>query len=545
MLSDNDNHMHQPLTDNILARGVWYGTRHQLCMFHLVFKPFAAYVKLPPYLKGKRKSNANKHVKLARDWVLSWFRYCESNDEITVSKLHLHAWLSTPHVRQIMSKATAKSIMTTIDTCIWPLYDKWARPYKMFIRSFDECTSNAVEHENWSVKEGGDVVHASMSIDTSANVMNCKTFHRNKVKKQNFAAAVTSTPLWSKTETSDSICTHAEDLLKEEWNARSMYASVRLTAIVWYVRSTWKASPFTLESPYTKFTRVRIVNIVMHEGKAYLVCSCGFHHMHGIPCRHILHITEKVLLEYFDPRWYKIFYHFYGRDPEITRLFNHTRDNPVPGCMYDGDLSPCESTLPAFKGQYLLSYFDQIVHSIIPVVSNPTPFLDVGDITPELLIEKRAPTQLSLTHRFHPLGLGSTVCMTNETATLHESTSPARTSSQAEASNQNVMFNESGSPGFTSQFAEAIQDNTADESEDDNPVDIMEDMRQVFFDIAEMVENKPSLRKKALNQMKALHQGLVADYCKDPHSKFVSTMESNKTSRMVSYNPPAESQKIR
>ena len=523
MLSDNDNHMHQPLTDNVSAGGVWTGTHHQLCMYHLVFKSFAKWVKIPPDLKGKKKKRANDHVNLAREWVLTWFRYCESHDEITVSKLHLHAWLFTPHVLQILSLPTATSIIECIENAIWPLYDKWARPHKMFIRSFDECTSNAVEHENWSVKESGEVVHASMSIDTSANVMNCKTFHRNKMKARNFAAAVTSKPLWSKSESSDSICTHAEDLLKEEWNSRLMYANARLTANVWYVRSTMKASPFTLASPSTKFTRVRIIKIVMHEGKAYLVCSCGYHFMHGIPCRHILHITDKVLLEYFDPRWHKVFHHFYGRDPQITSLYNSTRDNPVPGCLFDGDLSPPESSLPALTGVESLSYFDDIIYSPIPVVSNPTPFLDLGDITPEILLEKRFPTELSLFQRFNPVGLGSTVCMTQATQSLHEAAAVAHSPSPAKASSGNVVG----------------------DSDEDNHEAITEDMRQVFYDIAELVDNKPSLKKKALDQMKELHHSLVADYCKDPHSKFAPAIGKNKSSSMVSYNPPAESQIIR
>ena len=185
MLSDNDDHMHRPLTDNASSGGLWAGTRHLLCMFHLVFKNFGEHVKLPPFYRNKsKKKKATKIIELAKQWICSWSRDCETHDEITVSKLHLHAWLNTPHIIDIIQEQTSKAIMNVVDTIIWADYAKWARPYKLYIRSFDECTSNAVEHENWSMKEGGDVVHASMDIDTSAGVMNSKTFHRNKMKKK-------------------------------------------------------------------------------------------------------------------------------------------------------------------------------------------------------------------------------------------------------------------------------------------------------------------------------------------------------------------------
>jgi len=568
MLSDNDDHMHRPLTDNASSGGLWAGTRHLLCMFHLVFKNFGEHVKLPPFYRNKsKKKKATKIIELAKQWICSWFRDCETHDEITVSKLHLHAWLNTPHIIDIIQEQTSKAIMNVVDTIIWADYAKWARPYKLYIRSFDECTSNAVEHENWSMKEGGDVVHASMDIDTSASVMNSKTFHRNKMKKKKFAKSLNLTPLWSKTDTSQSIVTYAESLLREEWISRTFYDSSRVCADEWYLLSTRKLSPFSLNSPITRFRRVRIVKLVVFDEKGYLICSCGYHQRHGIPCRHILHITNVVQLEHFDPRWHKVFHHYYGRESDVTQVFNEARNNPVPGCLYEGDLLPNPDSLPLLNGTTCLSSYTTIINSPVPVVSNPSPFLDLRDVTPELINEGRGSTDtLSLTHRFNPVGLGSTVCVTNLTLSLHTDAeglqSPAVSQSQdpdSVGTSDLVDASESSLPssnashaasGATDQVLESTSasahvDCPLATVDDSDPDEELEDIRQVYFEIAELVESNPSLRKRALSHMKSLHESLVAEYNENPLARSESNIRNNKKAKIVSYNPPAESKHVR
>ena len=292
-ICDDDSQMYEPVVHNSLNDGVWQGTKQSLCMWHLVYQKFTKYIKEPSHFTDSQKKRCTEKISLAKYWVCTWFRECETHEEVNLSKLMLQQWFELPDVSEALGDGTGKAIMELIDTKIMDVYAKWNRPDRLYLRSFDQVTSIAVEHENYSVKVEGSVVHASMNLNTAATVMNAKTTFRNQIKSQDAASAVVSKPTWSKSPTADHITNYSEGLLMSQWLSRTSKVSARVSFKVWYVASKNHRSYFNKLNPSTTFTRVRIISLVEFNGKFYLVCSCGYHQRQGIPCRHLLHITGK------------------------------------------------------------------------------------------------------------------------------------------------------------------------------------------------------------------------------------------------------------
>jgi len=124
------------------------------------------------------------------------------------------------------------------------------------MRAFDEVSNVAVEHENYSTKQKGKLVCASMRLDTAAQTMNSHSQHRNFVKAAKAANSLNSRPTWSDSSTAKYITPYAEGVLGGQWIVRNNYFSARVSRSKWYVRHKDQNAPFDPEHPQTKFIRV-------------------------------------------------------------------------------------------------------------------------------------------------------------------------------------------------------------------------------------------------------------------------------------------------
>jgi hypothetical protein len=67
----------------------------------------------------------------------------------------------------------------------------------------------------------------------------------------------------------------------------------------------------------TKFRRVRVVELI---NAAFLQCSCGYFARMGLPCKHILRITNTVSATMCHIRWAKQYLFQFGKNDYVTDL---------------------------------------------------------------------------------------------------------------------------------------------------------------------------------------------------------------------------------
>lgn len=523
-ITDNDSKMWLPVVSSAGSKeSPWYGTNHRLCMWHIVFCNFGSNVSAPSYMSPAQKSRCSDLVNTARDWVCTWFRYCETKSEIVASRRLLSAWLQLPEIIAGISQMNCDEINRRIEDKIMKHYAKWCRPDRLYLRCFDHVTSMTVEHENNAVKgQKGSVVHASMSIDTAANVINAKTKFRHALKSQAAAIALTSKPTWSKTPTSEHISKYAEGLLREQWQKRQKNVSVRVNQKKWYVRKYCKLTPFALDRPSTLFVRVRIVIMVEHRGAQYLKCSCGFHQRHGIPCDHILFITGEIKLEYICSRWFKIFRHYFARNDGITAIYRKSQKNPVPGCLWTEECPPQSEDYPVFDGIDNILYFTSVLESPVAVVSNFTDMLNVSDIS----VYNQDTHTIFIPRSAAPNGMGVSACL-----------SPMRRANLVQDSNFHC-------PPSDDSFCEP-SDDQMDDSDADHVDDNMFDLKTLYYEIVNLVEGDRELEVAAKNEFIHIKSKLTKMFNDIERTNRNPRILANDKAGVVSSNAPCERLKIR
>ena len=535
-ISDDDSDMYDPVVHDSANEGAWKGTKQSLCMWHLVYKKFEKSIKEPSNLTPSQLKICTQHILLAKYWVCTWFRECETHEEINLSKRMLEYWLELPEIEEAMGPGTGAAIKDLIDTRIMAHYSKWNRADRLYLRSFDQTTSNAVEHENYSVKVEGSVVHASMNINTAASVMNAKTTFRNRIKSQNAAAAITEIPTWSKTPTAEHITKYAEGLLMSQWRSRVSKVSARVEKMKWYVASKTRRTPFKDDDPSTTFTRVRTVSSVLHNGEYYLICSCGYHQRQGIPCRHLLHVTDCIKLEYIDPRWHKVFRHYYGKHEVFTRSYVHSQFNPVPGILCPSELLVCSGSYPLLNGVEDVSFFTSILESPCPVVRNYCEKLQPNDFS-----VWDDGTQMLLTHNSThlPSGAGTTLCLSqNAVQELGSGTLIAPRGCDYDSDTQEHFV------------CNVLEDkeaclSSADDTSNVGCKDLSNDLKLMYYEIVDIVDGDPQLQRAALIELSCVHKKIMTLYNDKATCEERPDVAVNKQAKIVSSNVRSETQTIR
>lgn len=71
--------------------------------------------------------------------------------------------------------------------------------------------------------------------------------------------------------------------------------------------------------------------IVSYNDLGYLKCFCCYYERMGLPCAHILQLTDIVDIAMCDICWWNNFCYHYGRKAEITKAFDNAIQSKLPG----------------------------------------------------------------------------------------------------------------------------------------------------------------------------------------------------------------------
>jgi hypothetical protein len=125
--------------------------------------------------------------------------------------------MNRPDVSESMGPAYPCMLDNTYLLSTWiKKKDKLLCYKRMFLRNFNNCISILSEVDNSSTKQGGDRLRPAMSILTAAQAMSDKSNHPMLVKEGNPDKSMSSTTLWSKSNTSNKITSRGEGLVEAE-----------------------------------------------------------------------------------------------------------------------------------------------------------------------------------------------------------------------------------------------------------------------------------------------------------------------------------------
>jgi hypothetical protein len=143
-----------------------------------------------------------------------------------------------------------------------PNRGKLQRHHRMEVRSTEENTVAAAEHEHSSNKKYRDSVKHHHGIAKTALTLENNSRKRNGEKRQEEAEASESHALWASSETVDVVTMFAEVLNMRQYDERRHYQSVRVSLTKWFLRCIRDKEGLLKETEedaplkYAKFDRV-------------------------------------------------------------------------------------------------------------------------------------------------------------------------------------------------------------------------------------------------------------------------------------------------
>jgi hypothetical protein len=156
------------------------------------------------------------------------------------------------------------------------------------------------------------------------------------VKEGHDAKNFDATQNWSATKKNFFIYKYAEGMITFQWKKGSLYMSIRIISITWWVMliigNNIKISTKDGKDVHPRFRRVRVIQWV--EGHNVLICDCGYFQRIGLPCRHLFHVKGNISLTDCDIWWYKSYTYHFRRIPRYThqvcQIINRVKVVGVP-----------------------------------------------------------------------------------------------------------------------------------------------------------------------------------------------------------------------
>ena len=71
-----------------------------------------------------------------------------------------------------------------------------------------------------------------------------------------------------------------------------------------------------------------------------LFCTCSHYERHGIPCSHILRVTDKLVPQMCDIRWFKCYAEYFKHNEHVTKVLSSAVDNALPGVRWEENIDP-------------------------------------------------------------------------------------------------------------------------------------------------------------------------------------------------------------
>lgn len=318
------------------------------CGWHIVEKGFSRHC---PTMNSVPTHNQESFLKLGscvKNFVYSWMKpnYCETEEEVRVSKALLQAMLSSKHVKDIFACTSpddcpSLKIKTWIRQYVEPLERNFLYCHRKSVRHFDAHKNTSHEGTNNSAKSNGIPVLACHSIAQAAQTLNAQALEKCAEIKQLAATSVTSTKLWSKLPLKNDVTKICVGLVEAEWKRSSNYLIFRADPVTWRVVVKDGCWHEEVDGDYHIFIPIfRRVRSVSLSNDTFMCTCCSFERV-GYPCCHSLAVLRKEFPDYQGPSkndvalfWHSA-YALYGERPdefpELDALFTKLRQIDVKG----------------------------------------------------------------------------------------------------------------------------------------------------------------------------------------------------------------------
>ena len=330
-ITDGDPHEYHPLKicmNN--PSSPWYGSKHGLCEYHLLFQGWMKHVR--PSIPSNQ--NEIQHIcKIFYHMLCSLFFYIETQQEYDFIHKTIFEYLKKEEVTNLLGDNLKGKLLEFLTIHLFPYSSYFARYHRINVFGFDQETSSIVESLNKAMKVGECSVKPRYSLDHSSKAIVGISNHSSKMKAMKNAKQINSMKPWTRSETASYLTPYAEGIAIKLFDRGLKQVYVQVSSNDWYVMSpnlndegTTEDKSILSKVKVPKFRRVRHVFIQTNNGKKYMKCSCGFYQRHGQPCEHIFSIIKVNQPQFHHVRYHQTFSYYYGRKAKFTNKFNILRN---------------------------------------------------------------------------------------------------------------------------------------------------------------------------------------------------------------------------
>ena len=361
IITDADRSMKEAIASLVNdKKSSLYGSVHGLDVWHSLYHPFAKMSTSATTPRGK------EYLKEIQNWMLSFYVYVETEDELDISIHNLICFTASFTVSKELGKVLTQQITDFIQGTWYPNKHKYAKCYKMDALYFGQISSNPAEHSNKFIKSEEISTRPTMRLKSAALVISNKTDLKAQSKLQSTKEHIISTPTWSSSTTAEHITKHAEGLIHKEYSLRQNYVSVRKSPFEWCIVAKTSHGVGLEEKPdganITRFKRLRKVRLFCDGNSYSMSCSCCMPKTHGLPCRHLLYLLGEPKLTMVHVIYLNQYYVKYGVDPKYTSKFDEQRNKHLGQIVIPSEdaleLLSYSGTYPVFANS---SEYDEIM----------------------------------------------------------------------------------------------------------------------------------------------------------------------------------------
>ena len=179
--------------------------------------------------------DAKKLYKEFVSWCFSFTTDIETEEEYTMSKAGLRAWLQREETITHLGINAIEKLEEWLVMKLFTKESRFARCYFLGVRNFENKATSVVESINSSTKNTLKGLHASFLLDETVSNLNVHSEMLCKDKEREVMLSLSSVPTWLQSRTSHLLTPFAEGLVMKEWNNRSKYCYVKMSKETWWV----------------------------------------------------------------------------------------------------------------------------------------------------------------------------------------------------------------------------------------------------------------------------------------------------------------------
>ena len=192
LITDGDWNKYSPFTDAV--RKGFYNSNavHQLCVYHLLLQPLQALAKYVP-----DNPDAKKQYKEFVSWCFSFTTDIETEEEFTMSKAGLRAWLRREETVTHLGINAIEKLEEWLVMKVFTKETRFARCYFLGVWNFENKATSVVESINLSAKNSSKGLHASFLLDKTVSNLNMHLEMLCRDKERDVILSLSLVPTWS------------------------------------------------------------------------------------------------------------------------------------------------------------------------------------------------------------------------------------------------------------------------------------------------------------------------------------------------------------